>query len=109
MRWPDLTSAGPQESSAAAATADLRKRDQSRLTRAGGCRFAPLSHETCGRAGLAAFKLLNKLQDVAAVTGAFFEHTFLMDSADGLRIPTYTQRRAVPGQARAAPRIAPDF
>ena len=84
---------------AAAAAADRRKRDKYGRTGTGACTFVPLSHETYGRVGPAAFAFLNKVADVAAGSGALSRRVFLENA---MRDLSTTMCRAVARQVRAS-------
>ena len=84
---------------AAAAAADKRKRDKYGRTGTGACTFVPLSHETYGRVGPAAFAFLNRIADVAAGSGAASRRVFLENA---MRDLSTTLCRAVARQVRAA-------
>ena len=56
------------------------KRDKQSRTGTVACRFVPLSHETFGRAGPAAFALLNEIAEFAASSG-FVSKRFFLENA----------------------------
>ena len=56
---------------------DSLKRDKYSRTGTGACRFVPLSHETFGRAGPAAFALLKEIAEFAAGSGVVSKRLFL--------------------------------
>ena len=76
----------PLAASAAKATArdtgatdngeDSLKRDKYSRTGTGACRSVPLSHETFGRAGLAASTLLNEIAEIVVSSGVVSKRIF---------------------------------
>ena len=63
---------------------DALKRDKFGHTGTGDCRFVPLSHETYGRAGPAAFALLHELAEFASSTGGISKKVFMEHAMCGL-------------------------
>ena len=61
--------AAARETGATAKGKDALKRDKYSHTGTGASRFVPLSHETFGRVGPAAFALLNEVAEFAASSG----------------------------------------
>ena len=69
--------AAARDTGAAAKGKDSLKRDKYSRTGTGACRFVPLSHETFGRAGPAAFALLNEITEFAVSSGVVSKRIFL--------------------------------
>ena len=69
--------ASARDTGATAKGKDSRKRDKYSRPGTGACRFVPLSHETFGRAGSAAFALLNEIAEFAASSGVVSKRIFL--------------------------------
>ena len=63
---------------------DSLKRDKYSRTGMGACRFVPLSHETFGHAGPAAFTLLNDIAEFATSSGDESKRAFLENAMRGL-------------------------
>ena len=91
---------------AAATAADARKRDKYGRTGTGACSFVPLSHETFGRVGPAAFAFLARVAKVAAGTGAAGQRLFLENA---MRDISTTLCRAVARQVCAAAPVQARF
>ena len=70
MTHPNITTANTKHDTPKHKGKDSLKRDKYSRAGAGACRFVPLSHETFGRAGPAAFALLNEIAEFAAGSGA---------------------------------------
>ena len=66
-----------RDTGATAKGKDSLKRDKYSRTGMGACRLVPLSHETFGRAGPAAFALLNEIAEFAASSGVVSKRIFL--------------------------------
>ena len=73
-----------RDTGAAAMGKDSLKRDKYSRTGTGACRFVPLSHEMFGRAGRAAFALLNGIAGFAASSGVVSKRTFLENAMRNL-------------------------
>jgi hypothetical protein len=84
---------------AAAAQSDQRKRDKYGRAGSGAFTLVPLSHETYGRIGPAAFAFLNRLADLAAGSGTASRRLFLENA---MRDLSTTLCRAVARQVHAA-------
>ena len=69
--------AAARDTGATARGKDSLKRDKYSRTGTGACQFVPLSHETFGRAGAAAFALLNEIAEFAAGFGVVSKRLFL--------------------------------
>ena len=68
---------------------DALKRDQYGCTGTGTCRFVPLSHDTCGRAGPTAFALLHIHElEFEASTGAVSKNIFVENAMRDLSTTT---------------------
>ena len=76
--------AAARDTGATAEGKDSLKRDKYSLTGTGACRFVPLSHETFGRAGPAAFALLNEIAEFVASSGVVSERIFLENAMHDL-------------------------
>ena len=72
---------------------DSLKRDKYSQTGTGACRLVPLSHETFGRAGPAAFALLNEIAEFAAGSGVVSKRLLLENV---MRDLTTTLWRGIP-------------
>ena len=72
--------AAARDTGATAKGKDSLKRDKYCRTGTGACRFVPLSHETFGRAGPAAFALLNEIVEFAASSGVVSKKIFFEDA-----------------------------
>ena len=72
--------AAAYDTGATAKGKDLLKRDKFSCTDTGACQFDPLSHQTFGRAGPAAFALLNEISEFAASSG-LCQREFFVENA----------------------------
>ena len=66
-----------RDTGATAKGKDSLIRDKYSRTGTGACRFVPLSHEACGRAGPTAFARLNEIAELAASSGVVSKKIFL--------------------------------